>query len=52
MDAPAPFFDGEIDDPIKFEDGWNRDPRYCIESSQPVPFVLTALAYDVDLKNS
>jgi len=53
MDAPAPFFDGEPEDPIKLsQEGWLRDPRICIESDAPVPFVLLAMAYDTDLKNA
>ena len=52
MDSAAPFFEGEPPDPYKLESDWLRDPRICIQSSAPVPFVMAAMAYDVDLKNS
>ncbi len=43
MDAAAPFFTGESEF-IHFNDNWGTDPRITIESDDPVPFTLLAIA--------
>ena len=44
MDAGAPFFTGEKY--VEFDDDWSTDSRITIESDDPCPFTLLALAPD------
>ena len=45
MDTAAPLFTGEK--PIEFPGGWTEDARIVIQSSDPAPFTLLALAPEV-----
>ena len=50
MDSAPPLFTGEV---FKEFDGdeWNTDPRIVIESSDPVPFTLLAIAPQLDVRD-
>jgi len=48
MDTAVPFFTGEHFEP--FEDDWKTDPRIVIQSDDPVPFTLLALAPEIDTR--
>ncbi len=45
MDAGAPLFTGEK--LVEFEGGWTEDARLVIQSSDPAPFTLLALAPEI-----
>ena len=45
MDAAAPLFTGEKF--VEFPGGWTEDARIVIQSSDPAPFTLLALAPEV-----
>ena len=45
MDAVAPLFTGEKF--VEFPGGWTEDARVIIQSSDPAPFALLALAPEV-----
>ena len=47
MDSGAPLFTGEWD--VEFEGNWESDPRIFIESDDPAPFTLLALAPEIKL---
>ncbi len=47
MDAAAPLFTGEQF--VEFPGNWTRDSRIIVESSDPVPFTLLALAPEIDI---
>jgi hypothetical protein len=47
MDAGAPLFTGEQF--VEFPGDWKGDPRIVIESSDPSPFTLLALAPEIDI---
>ena len=49
MDDPVPLFTGETD-VLEFNGDWERDPRMTIESDDPVPFTLLAIAPETDVK--
>ena len=48
MDAAAPLFSGEKF--VEFPGGWTRDARITIESSDPAPFTLLAIAPEVNVQ--
>lgn len=48
MDTAVPFFTGERFE--EFDDGWKTDPRIVIQSSDPTPFTLLALAPEIDIR--
>ena len=48
MDTAVPFFTGEIF--REFDDSWKSDPRIVIQSSDPVPFNLLAIAPEIEIK--
>jgi hypothetical protein len=48
MDTAVPFFTGERFE--EWSDNWNSDPRIVIQSSDPVPFTLLALAPEIDVR--
>lgn len=47
MDSPAPLFTGERF--VEFPGGWTQDARIIIESDDPVPFTLLAIAPEIQL---
>ena len=47
MDTAAPLFTGE--QLVEFEGDWDRDPRIVIESDDPAPFTLLAIAPDIQV---
>ena len=47
MDAAAPLFTGEIF--VDFPGQWARDARITIESEDPTPFTLLAIAPEINL---
>ena len=47
MDAGAPLFTGEWG--VEFEGNWEPDPRVVIESDDPAPFTLLAMAPEIKL---
>ena len=47
MDAGAPLFTGELT--VKFKSGWSTDSRVVIQSDDPVPFTLIALAPEIGI---
>lgn len=48
MDTAVPFFTGERFE--EFDDNWKTDPRIIIQSADPVPFTLLALAPENDTR--
>lgn len=48
MDTAVPFFTGERFE--EFDDDWKTDPRIVIQSDDPVPFTLLALAPEIDTR--
>ena len=50
MDTAVPFFTGERFE--EFDDKWKSDPRIVIQSSDPVPFMLLALAPELDTREN
>jgi hypothetical protein len=46
MDTAVPFFTGERFE--EFDDTWKSDPRIVIQNSDPVPFILLAIAPELD----
>jgi len=48
MDAAAPLFTGDYY--LEFNSDWKNDPRIFIESDEPAPFTLLAIAPETDLK--
>jgi hypothetical protein len=48
MDSAAPLFTGEFF--IEFQGQWTRDARITIESSDPVPFTLLAIAPEINIQ--
>jgi len=50
MDAAVPYFTGEFF--VEFDDDWKTDPRIVIESNDPVPFSLLALAPEMDTRET
>lgn len=48
MDTAVPFFTGERFE--EYDDDWKTDPRIVIQSSDPVPFTLLALAPEIDIR--
>jgi hypothetical protein len=47
MDAGAPLFTGESF--REFQGDWTRDARIVIESDEPVPFTLLAIAPEIQI---
>ena len=47
MDAAAPLFTGERF--VEFPGDWTRDARIVIESNDPVPFTLLAIAPEINI---
>ena len=50
MDTAVPFFTGERFE--EFDDDWKSDPRIVIQSDDPVPFTLLALAPEISTHES
>ena len=50
MDTAVPFFTGERFE--EFDDDWKVDPRIVIQSDDPTPFTLLALAPEIDTRES
>lgn len=50
MDTAVPFFTGE--EFQEFDDDWKTDPRIVIQSDDPTPFTLLALAPEIDTRES
>ena len=50
MDTAVPFFTGEVF--REFDDDWKTDPRIVIQSDDPTPFTLLALAPEIDTRES
>jgi hypothetical protein len=48
MDTAVPFFTGERFE--EFDDNWKADPRIVIQSDDPVPFILLALAPEIETR--
>ena len=48
MDTAVPFFTGERFE--EWDDTWENDPRMVIQSDDPVPFTLLALAPEIDIR--
>lgn len=48
MDTAVPYFSGEWRGNITKD--WDNDPRVCIACSNPVPFSLLAIAFDISVK--
>lgn len=49
MDAGAPLFTGEKF--VEFQGGWTEDARIVIQSSDPVPFTLLAIAPEIAINS-
>jgi len=47
MDAGAPLYTGELE--VEFEGNWLADPRIFIESDDPAPFTLLAIAPEIKI---
>ena len=47
MDSATPLFTGELF--VEFDGNWNSDPRIFIESDDPAPFTLLAIAPEVKI---
>ena len=47
MDSMVPLFTGELF--VEFDGNWGSDPRMVIESDDPAPFTLLAIAPDVKI---
>ena len=47
MDSATPLFTGELF--VEFEGNWQTDPRICVESDDPAPFTLLAIAPEVKI---
>jgi len=50
MDADTGVFTGEVF--FEFDDDWETDARMTIQSSDPVPFTLLALAPEIDTREA
>ena len=50
MDAGVPFFTGEYFS--EYDDDWESDPRIVIQSDDPAPFTLLALAPEMDTRET
>ena len=47
MDSATPLFTGELF--VEFEGNWGSDPRIFVESDDPAPFTLLAIAPEVKI---
>jgi len=47
MDSATPLFTGELF--VEFEGNWEADPRVYVESDDPAPFTLLAIAPEVKI---
>ena len=47
MDSATPLFTGELF--VEFEGNWQTDPRIYVESDDPAPFTLLAIAPEVKI---
>lgn len=50
MDAGVPLFTGEHF--VEFDDDWKTDPRIVVQSDDPAPFTMLAMAPEIDTRES
>jgi hypothetical protein len=47
MDTGTPLYTGEL--AVEFDGNWETDPRIYIESNDPAPFTILAIAPEVKI---